>query len=278
LRPRSWEQSLLDGEPRSIQARFVAAALLEFGDRLIGQANTRLVSESSADSYVRSHPFAFLVAVLLDQGIPAERAWAAPSVLRARLGHLEPARLVMEPDRVEATFQRSPKPHRFPRVASRWVLEGARRVVRDYQGDAARIWADGPTAAELRRRLEEFPGIGQKKAAMAVEILVSDLGVPVADLSGSDVAYDVHVRRVFVRTGLAPTDSLRAVVAAAREVNPSRPGALDVPAWTVGRHWCRPRRPICTSCPIAWACPLGPLPTSRSAPSIPFAPDQERRA
>lgn len=36
------------------------------------------------------------------------------------------------------------------------------------------------------------PGIGQKKAAMAVEILARDLGKPFHELSGGDVAYDVH--------------------------------------------------------------------------------------
>jgi hypothetical protein len=38
---------------------------------------------------------------------------------------------------------------------------------------------------------------------MAVEILARDLGIPLREMSGSDVAYDVHLRRVFLRTGLA---------------------------------------------------------------------------
>lgn len=151
-------------------------------------------------------------------------------------------------------------PHRFPRVVAAWVLQAARVVVDRYRGDTAAIWSDSPTAIELRQRLEAFVGIGQKKAAMAVEILAAELGVAVAELSGSDVAYDIHVRRVFVRTGLAMTDSLNSVVAAARMLHPARPGALDVPAWTIGRHWCRPRRPACGSCPIAWACQAAPLP------------------
>jgi len=43
---------------------------------------------------------------------------------------------------------------------------------------------------------DAFSGIGQKKAAMAVEILERDLGVTIRELKGSDIAYDVHVRRV----------------------------------------------------------------------------------
>lgn len=107
----------------------------------------------------------------------------------------------------------------------------------------------------LRRRLEEFPGIGQKKAAMAVEILVRDLGVNLRELTGSDIAYDVHVRRVFLRTGLAQRDQVGHMVAVARTLYPERPGALDMPTWDIGRRWCRPANPDCLTCPLNTACP-----------------------
>ena len=38
---------------------------------------------------------------------------------------------------------------------------------------------------------------------MAVEMLERDLNVPLTALHVSDVAHDVHVRRVFLRTGHA---------------------------------------------------------------------------
>ena len=57
-----------------------------------------------------------------------------------------------------------------------WITAAARRVVRDYGGDASRIWTTEPaTAAAIRARFDAFDGIGQKKAAMAVEILARDL-------------------------------------------------------------------------------------------------------
>jgi adenine-specific DNA glycosylase len=128
-------------------------------------------------------------------------------------------------------------------------------VLERYHGNAAELWPDAPTAMELRRRLEEFPGIGQKKAAMAVEILARDLGVELKDLSGGDIAYDVHVRRVFLRTGLAERDDVNHMVAVARALHPERPGALDLPAWDIGRRWCRPSNPDCPACPLNSACP-----------------------
>jgi hypothetical protein len=47
------------------------------------------------------------------------------------------------------------------------LVEAARFVLKEYGGGAARIWNDEPTATELQQRLDQFPGIGQKKAAMA---------------------------------------------------------------------------------------------------------------
>jgi endonuclease III len=136
-----------------------------------------------------------------------------------------------------------------------WLVQAAQIVINQYQGDAARIWSDMPTAAVLRQRLERFPGIGQKKAAMAVEILARDLGVPLREMDGRDIAYDVHVRRVFLRTGLASRDEVTHMVAVARALHPQRPGALDSPAWDIGRRWCRPTEPDCATCPLNAACP-----------------------
>jgi hypothetical protein len=61
---------------------------------------------------------------------------------------------------------------------------------------------------------------------MAVEILARSLRKPLKDMSGSDIAYDVHVRRVFLRTGLVERNDMSRMVAAARALNPYRPGPL----------------------------------------------------
>jgi endonuclease III len=90
---------------------------------------------------------------------------------------------------------------------------------------------------------------------MAAEILARDLGKPLRDMSGGDIAYDVHVRRVFLRAGLAEHDEVNHMVAAARALNPDRPGALDLPAWDTGRRWCRPVNPDCPVCPLNRVCP-----------------------
>src|SRR6266702_1972385 len=60
-------------------------------------------------------------------------------------------------------------------------------------------------------------------------------GVPVKNMERGDIAYDVHVRRVFLRTRLADRDDRNHMIAVARQLHPARPGALDLPAWRVGR-------------------------------------------
>jgi uncharacterized HhH-GPD family protein len=244
--------------PPSPNAEAVAQALLAHGANLAAQLKSGGISfthDPAANALLKDDPFAFLLAVISDMGIRAERAWALPYLLRQRLGYLNPAEIAAHPETVRAEIQREPKLHRFINTVPAWLVEAAQIVLTRYGGDAAALWSDCPTAIELRRRLEEFPGIGQKKAAMAAEILARDLGKPLRDMSGGDVAYDVHLRRVFLRTGLAERDELRHMVAVARALNPGRPGALDLPAWDIGRRWCRPVNPDCPACPLKNACP-----------------------
>ena len=236
----------------------VVGALLEYGARQQtapqGPAVDFTPSEE-ANELLRSSGFAFLTAVLFDQGVPAERAWLAPFLLRQRLGHLDPERIAADEAGVLAAIQRPPKLHRYIAKMPRWLVLAARRVMTQYGGDAGAIWADRPSADELQRRFDEFIGIGQKKAAMAVEILERDLGVPVRNMERGDIAYDVHLRRVFLRTRLANRDDVDHMIAVARELHPQRPGALDLPAWLIGRGWCHPGIPECISCPLTQVCP-----------------------
>lgn len=69
--------------------------------------------DAEANELIRSDPFAFLCAVIFDQGVPAERAWLAPRLLRDRLGHLDPVRVAVEEDRVRNAIQNVPKLHRY---------------------------------------------------------------------------------------------------------------------------------------------------------------------
>ena len=259
LRPARGTSAPVDVQPDSPeQKRAVVDALLEYGETLDPELRgqpSQFTPIPEADRLVREDPFAFLVAVICDQGVPAERAWEAPYLLKQRLGHLDTARIAADGDAVTAAFQRPPKLHRFVNNVPAWIVAGAARVMRTWDGDAGRIWNDRPDADVLQQRLIAFKGIAQKKAAMAVEILERDLGVQIGALDRSDVAVDIHLRRVFLRTHLAERDDRDDMIEAARRLHPVRPGELDYPVWMIGRTWCAAGIPRCLDCPLTRVCP-----------------------
>ena len=245
--------------PRAVDVEAVAEVLRLFGGELAAAGSAQVggafTDVREADALVKSSPEAFLLGVLFTQGIPAERAWAAPWLLRERLGHLDLARLAVERDSVDEAVCRRPALHRFKHMIAGWVSDAAERLLACYDGDASAIWAPGSSVAEVGERLSAFRGIGRKKAAMAVELLTRHFGVALTGAHDGTVAYDVHVRRVFLRSGLVERDTPEEVAAAARAACPQAPGTLDLPAWLVGRQWCRPTAPRCPECRLSEVCP-----------------------
>src|SRR5437764_2794400 len=84
---------------------------------------------------------------------------------------------------------------------------------------------------------------------MAVEILERDMRVSLADLTGSDIAYDVHVRRVFLRTGMVDRDEVGHMVDAARSLTRSVRGSSTILPGTSAGAGSGP------GCPIVQAAP-----------------------
>lgn len=147
-----------------------------------------LTGHAEANHLVVSDPFALLLGVLFDHGIPAERAWRAPFDLQQRLGHLDPGRVAADADAVRAAVAQPPVLHRYAEAMAGWVVAAARTVVDGYGGDAGQLWSDRPTRAQLRRRLLALDGVGPTKADRAVALLEHVLGVPLADDSAGEVA------------------------------------------------------------------------------------------
>ena len=237
----------------------VARELVLFGRELEAQQAAQAGSSFSgipeADALLESDPNAFLLGVLFTQGIPAERAWAGPYLLCERLGHLDVQRLASEPGAVRAAMQQPPMLHRFKETLPRWISAAAHRLLEEYGGTAASIWPGGRHVIDVTERLSEFDGIGRKKAVMATEILVRHFGVQLEGRECGQVAYDVQVRRVFLRSGLAVEDSAEAIEAAAAKACPDAPGTLDLAAWLIGRETCRPKVPLCERCRLGSVCP-----------------------
>lgn len=235
-----------------------ARELVAFGRELeelgAAQADGGFTGTPEADALLEAEPNAFLLGVLFTQGIPAERAWAGPWHLRQRLGTLDLGYLGQHPDAVRMAVQTSPMLHRFKETLPRWISAAAMRLQADYAGDASNIWPAGAHVIDVTERLSKFDGIGRKKAVMAVEILARHFGVALEGRECGQVAFDIQVRRVFLRAAIVDVDSVEAVERAAAEACPEAPGTLDLAAWLVGRDWCRPKRPLCDQCRLARSC------------------------
>jgi endonuclease III len=71
-----------------------------------------------------------------------------------------------------------------------------------------------------------------------------------------DVKPDIHVMRVFARSGLIEKSAKENdAIEMAKKLHPKFPGALDAPAFIIGVEWCRPTKKKCEKCPISKACP-----------------------
>jgi len=131
-----------------------------------------------ADRLLETDPLALLIGLVLDQQVKMEKAFSGPYDLRERLGHLDAGRIArMDPQQLDAAFRQRPALHRFPGNMARRVQQLCEVVAERYDGDAAAIWRDVPTGAELARRIAALPGFGEQKTLITVAVLAKKWGV-----------------------------------------------------------------------------------------------------
>lgn len=209
----------------------------------------------------------FLLGVMLDRNVVADRAWDAAEWICDALGDsndiasLWRALRDMDEARLRGFLRYGFGGyafHRHYRTFARLLPEAGEHLLTNYEGDPRRIWNGQRDVAEVQRALDDIPAVGPALAKMAVLILARKHGLLGGKKASKqlDVKPDVHVCRVFQRSGLmsqgAPPQS---AVDAARSLAPDFPASLDAPAWDIGRQWCRPQRPACGECPIGGVCP-----------------------
>lgn len=135
--------------------------------------------EPEANEMLSSDPLALLLAMMLDQQVPFEKAFSSPYQLAQRLGHAPNAQEIadFDPDALADLFAQRPALHRFPRAMAARAQELARIVADRYDGDGAALWNTAATGAELGKRLAELPGFGTYKAQIMMALLGKQLGV-----------------------------------------------------------------------------------------------------
>ena len=135
--------------------------------------------EDAANELLSRSPFALLLAMMLDQQVPLEKAFSSPYQLTLRLGH-EPTAAELadfDPEALAAIFGERPALHRFPRAMAGRAQELARQLLEHYDGDAASVWTGAATGKELVARLAKLPGFGGYKAQITAALLGKQLGI-----------------------------------------------------------------------------------------------------
>ena len=211
---------------------------------------------------LKHRPHAFVIGCIVDRQISADRAWLIPYRLAQKIGSPGEPRfgfstlLELSEDEIQGHMHGPPSLHRFHKEMGSHIHAALRRIADEYKGRADRIWADHPSSAQLVYRFLEFNGIGLKIATMAANILVRQFKTPVSDYFSIDISPDRHVRRVFHRLDLLPKRaSSEQVIDRARDLHPEFPGLLDLPAFEIGRNWCKPKMPNCSKCFMDDICP-----------------------
>ncbi|HXP19215.1 MAG TPA: HhH-GPD-type base excision DNA repair protein [Streptosporangiaceae bacterium] len=135
--------------------------------------------EAEANELLSRNAMALLLAMMLDQQVPFEKAFGSPYQLALRLGHEPTAQELADfnPDALADVFAERPALHRFPRAMAARAQELARIIADKYDGDAEAVWAGAASGDELKRRLSELPGFGNYKAQITIALLGKQLGV-----------------------------------------------------------------------------------------------------
>ncbi len=136
-----------------------------------------ITGDPAADA-VLDDPFALLTAMLLDQQVPMERAFAGPAKILDRFGTLDPAVIAAAPPAKFADVcATAPAVHRFPGSMADRIQQLARQITEVYGGDAATLWQTADSGDELVSRLQALPGFGPQKAQIFAALLGKQLGV-----------------------------------------------------------------------------------------------------
>jgi len=138
-------------------------------------------ASDEANALIATDPMALLIGFVLDQQVTVQKAFAGPLALMERLGSLDAGTLAAAD--LEPVFRTRPAIHRFPGAMAQRVHDLAMHVLEHYDGDAARVWTDATSAAELKANLLALPGFGDMK--------IKALGAVLAKRFGIDAAQDL---------------------------------------------------------------------------------------
>lgn len=132
-----------------------------------------LAQDKQADDFLTESPLGLLIAMVLDQQIPMERAFSAPYLLSQRLGvDLDASKIAgMNPEELESVFSIKPALHRFPSSMAKRVGAVCSIVETNYYNSAAAVWEQASDGKDLFKRISTLPGFGNDKTRIFIALL-----------------------------------------------------------------------------------------------------------
>jgi uncharacterized HhH-GPD family protein len=140
----------------------------------------QLSQDPDADALLDRDPLALLIGMLLDQQIPMEHAFWAPSELARRLSSdtLDAHTIAThDPEALIALFATPRALHRYPKAMAGRVQALCVALVETYDGDVTLLWRGVADGKELYSRLVALPGFGPQKAQIFTALLGKQRGV-----------------------------------------------------------------------------------------------------
>ncbi len=133
----------------------------------------------SADELVNNDPLALLLAMMLDQQIPMERAFLSPWQLKERMDGKLTAKAIAEtnPDDLADIFSIKPALHRFPSSMAKRAGALCQHILEEYGGKGELIWTEAKDARDLYERVKALPGYGDEKTKIFIAILAKRFGI-----------------------------------------------------------------------------------------------------
>jgi len=204
---------------------------------------------------IENYPYAFVLSCIMDRQIKAERAWQIVFKVCQEIGSFDFEDLAkLSEEEIKDIFNRK-RLHRFNNMMAHYFYVAIKKIHEKYNNDAGKIWKECDSVKIVKKRFEEFAGIGPNIANMAVNALYRELKIPFKDPENIDVKVDVHVKRVLKRTGIVSINaSDEEIRIKAKQLCPEFPGKLDWAAWRIGQDYCQKSQPNCSLCPLTDYC------------------------
>ncbi len=192
-----------------------------------------------AETIHSDDPFSTLIATILSQNTNDRNSRRAFARLRERF-EITPQNLSnAQPEELRPSIEVAG----LSKIKSRRIVEVSHEVMTRFHGDLAQVFT--LPFNEARGKLMDIKGIGPKTA----DVLLSFSG-------GYEVMpVDTNIFRVVERLGFACGRNYeRTRLALERSIPRTKLQMMHLALITLGREVCKPKKPLCSTCPVASLC------------------------